>query len=60
MSSVILIALVGVFVLVAVAVITIGVVALIKLGVITRYALKEEEPDQASYGLDQSQEPDQE
>jgi hypothetical protein len=36
-----------------------GVLTLVKLGVLTRYALKEEVPDQGEYGLDQSQESDQ-
>jgi hypothetical protein len=34
----------------------IGVVVLLKLGVLTRYALKEETPDQGDYDLDQSRE----
>lgn len=34
------------------------VVVLFKVGVIGHYALKEEEPDQGSYGLDQSRETD--
>jgi hypothetical protein len=38
----------------------IGVVILVKLGVVARYTLKEEEPDQGDYDLDQSHEADQE
>lgn len=33
-----------------------GALVLVKLGVITRYALKEELPDQGDYELDQSHE----
>ncbi len=36
----------------------IGVVTLIKLGVITRYAVKEETPNEADYALDESHEVD--
>jgi hypothetical protein len=34
----------------------IGLLVLVKLGVLARYALKEEPPDEADYGLGQSHE----
>ena len=37
-----------------------GVVTLIKLGVLTRYAFREEAPDQSDYDLEQSHEAGQE
>jgi hypothetical protein len=42
--------------LVIVTLVGVGGFILIKLGVITSYALREEPPDQSSYGLDQSHE----
>jgi hypothetical protein len=42
------------------AALAIGLVTLVKLGVLTRYALKEDVPDQGDYGLDQSREPGEE
>jgi len=42
--------------IVLVVALAIGALVLVKLGVITRYALKEEPPDQEDYELDQSHE----